>query len=52
LAHPPGGRLAPAYAYAILNLNGPDARVSYYQVQITLENGQLGVEESVVYQEG
>jgi predicted phosphodiesterase len=40
------------HAYAILNLNGPDARVNYYQVQITLENGQLGVEESVVYQEG
>lgn len=40
------------HAYAIMTLTGADAQVTFYQDEISVENGSLELQESVVYTAG
>ncbi|HET9212157.1 MAG TPA: metallophosphoesterase [Thermoanaerobaculia bacterium] len=40
------------HAYAIMTLTGADAQVTFYQDEISVENGNLELQESVVYTVG
>ncbi|PYQ58004.1 MAG: hypothetical protein DMF53_21325, partial [Acidobacteria bacterium] len=41
-----------SHAYAIMTLTGTDAQVTFYQDEISVENGSLQLQESVVYSVG